>query len=166
MNQLELLPNHNVSYMLPYMNDEFPMHPMVAEFLESRPSWEQMMEVQQWMQDNMPAPDEKIVDHYFSEGTYTRSLAIPGGTLAIGKRHAKGHITMLMRGDVTIITEQGQERVRGPRVWVDGPGVKRAVYTHADSLWVTVHATDKTELSEIEAELIVPEVRLLEENTA
>jgi hypothetical protein len=59
-----------------------------------------------------------------------------------------------MYGDATIITPDGQERVVGPRVWVDDAGVQRAIYTHGDCLFVTVHATDSTDISEIERELI------------
>ena len=56
MNQLA---EANVSYMLPYQNDQFPMHPRVAEFLESRPTWDVVMEVKEWMHANMPVHNEE-----------------------------------------------------------------------------------------------------------
>lgn len=40
---------------------------------------------------------------------------------------------------------------------VTPPNTKRAVYTHADTLWLTFHVTDKTDLDELEEELIVPD---------
>lgn len=164
MQQLQLLEeDSNVSYMLPYMNDPYPMTPEVAKFLQSRPSWDVVLDVERWMRTNLPPYEKGEPDHYFSDGTYTRCLTIPAGIFMIGKKHAKGHVTMLMSGDATIITEHGQERVRGPRVWVDDPGIKRAIYAHDDCVFVTVHATNKTSVEEIEKELIVPEPELLED---
>lgn len=159
MNQLNLFED-NVSYMLPYMKDEFPMNPEVAKFLASKPTWPEIMEIQYWMEDNLPPPETEP-DHYFSDGLYMRSLKVKGGDMAIGKRHSKGHVTILAYGDLTIITEHGIERVKGPKVWVDGPGVKRFVYAHADSLVTTIHGTQSQSLEELEKELTIPEVRTL-----
>ena len=157
MNQLDIFEaDDSVSYMLPYMNDQYPMDPLVAQFLHSRPDWGTILEIQDWMVENIPQ-EKREVDHYFSDGTYTRSAKIAGGRFIIGKRHAKGHVTMLLYGDATIITEQGQERVKGPRIWIDEPGIKRAIYTHAESLFVTVHATSATNVEDAEKDLIVNE---------
>lgn len=161
MNQLSLFED-NVSYMLPYMKDAFPMNPEVAKFLASKPSWDDVLNIQYWMEDNMPPPEGKP-DHYFSDGLYMRSAKVNGGDIAIGKRHAKGHVTILAYGDLTIITEHGMERVKGPKVWVDGPGVKRFVYAHADSLVTTIHGTSAQNLEDLEKELIIPEFRALPE---
>ena len=158
MNQLALLSEDtNVSYMLPYMNDAFPMDPQVAQFLESKPDWDTVLHIEQWIKDNLPAYTEGEPDHYFADGTYTRCLKIKPGIFMVGKKHAKGHVTMLMKGDATIITAFGQERVQAPRVWVDEPGIKRCIYTHDHCVFVTVHATDKTDLAEIEKDLIIGE---------
>lgn len=160
MHQLQLLEeDSNVSYMIPYMKDEYPMDPMVAQFLESRPSWDTVLYVRDWMKENLPAHNEEAagLKHYFSDGTYTRECPIPGGMFIVGKKHKKGHVTMLMYGDATIITPDGQERVIGPRVWVDDAGVQRAIYTHSDCLFVTVHTTSSTDIAEIENELIEEE---------
>ena len=157
MEQLQLLSNDdNVSFMLPYMKDEFPMSPEVAKFLQSYPTWDVIMDVKRWMEENLPVHNEKAAGlrHYFSDGTYTRECPIPGGQFIVGKKHKKGHVTMLMYGDATIITPDSQERVKGPRVWVDDAGVQRAIYTHSDCLFVTVHSTTLTDINEIERELI------------
>lgn len=151
-----------VNYMMPYMRDEYPMAPEVAQFLQSEPDWNTILHIQKWMVDNKMTDGLEEPLHFLSDGTYTRALPIKGGQFVVGKRHRKGHVTILVRGDATIITEQGQERVRGPRIWVDEPGVKRALYTHADCIFVTVHATNATTLEDIEADLIIPEP--IEEN--
>lgn len=135
------------------------MDPVVAKFLASYPTWDDVMEVQHWMEDNLPKPNEKEwqLDKYFSDGIYVRSLPVPAGSFIIGKRHAKGHVTMLAVGDATIITEDGQDRIKAPHIWIDAPGVKRAIYTHADCVFVTMHGTHTTDPDELERELVVPE---------
>lgn len=157
MHQLQLLEEDDkVSYMIPYMNDAFPMAPVVAKFLQSRPTWDVILDVRDWMKENLPAHNEEAAGlrHYFSDGTYTRECPIPGGQFIVGKKHKKGHVTMLMYGDATIITPDSQERVKGPRVWVDEAGIQRAIYTHSDCLFVTVHTTNSTDINDIENELI------------
>lgn len=163
MNQLALFQEDtNVNYMAQYQNDQVPMDPLVAQFLMSNPDMDTIVEIQWWMMDNMP-PGDTTPDNYFAEGIYARSLDIKAGTFAIGKRHANGHMTFLMKGDLTIISDAGVERVKAPRVWVDGPGVKRAVYAHADSTVVTTHATELTDMVELEKALVIPEFRPLPE---
>jgi hypothetical protein len=153
MHQLALLPeDESVNYMAQYQRDQVPMDPLVAQFLMSQPSMEVIEDMQEWMLENMPPGDTKP-DNYFAEGLYARSLDIKAGMFAIGKRHTHGHLTFLMKGDLTIISDAGTERVKAPRVWVDGPGVKRAVYAHADSTVVTTHATTLTDMSELELQL-------------
>ena len=81
-----------MSYMLPYQNDQFPMHPLVAEFLESRPTWDIIMEVKEWMHANLPVHNEEAAGlrHYFSDGTYTRECPIRGGQFIVGKNIRRG----------------------------------------------------------------------------
>lgn len=40
---------------------------------------------------------------------------------------------------------------------MSAPGTERAVYSHEDSLCVTVHRTDERDLDKIEADLIEPD---------
>lgn len=160
MNQLKLFEDDtNVNFMAQYANDQVPMDPMVARFLASNPSMDTVMYLQDWIAENMPEYTGPVAEHYFSDGLYARPLDIPAGILAIGHTHAKGHLTMLMKGDLTIISRNGTERVKAPRIWIDEPGIKRCVYAHADSTIVTVHGTHLTDLKELEAELTTEDVR-------
>jgi len=161
MQQLALLPeDDNVNYILPYRNDQVPMDPMVARFLASDLTLNDIYIVQDWIAENMPNYTGPVAEHYFSDGLYARPLDIPAGILAIGHTHAKGHLTMLMKGDLTIVSRNGKERVKAPCIWVDEPGIKRMVYAHQDSTIVTVHGTNLTDLKELEEELTVDETTL------
>lgn len=132
---------------------------IMTEFFSHQPDMEDMEEIEKYMLSddfakhvNNPEPI-----HRFSDGMYVRELTIPAGILIIGKRHAKGHVTFLMKGKATIVNDETVQTLEGPVGWVDEPGVKRAVYAHSDATFVTIHRTDKTTLPEIEAELMLKE---------
>lgn len=100
---------------------------------------------------------ELTANHHFGPGVYVRELAIPADTVAIGKTHGKEHLLIIANGDVTIVTEEGRQRVRGPAIMTSPAGVKRAVYTHEDTTFITIHPTDETDVDKIEAEVIIPD---------
>jgi hypothetical protein len=95
--------------------------------------------------------------HFFADGMYGRMLPRVKGILIVGKIHKREHFYIVMNGCVRVTTDEGVRDVRGPAVLVSSPGTKRAVLALEDSVCMTVHRTDKTDLDEIEEELIEPE---------
>lgn len=98
------------------------------------------------------------LQHHFADGLYGRELFIPAGTVIVGKVHKREHLNFLVQGDITVWTEQGMKRLKAPAILKSYPGVKRVGLTHADTIWVTVHATDHAEgcdLEELENDLVV-----------
>jgi hypothetical protein len=93
-------------------------------------------------------------EHYFAGGVYMRTLWRPKGALIVGKVHRREHIYMVVFGDVTVTSDGFRERIQGPRVLVCKPGTKRAVFAHEDSLCLTVHRTEETQLERVEADLV------------
>lgn len=98
------------------------------------------------------------VRHYFATGLYVREITIPAHVLAVGKMHKTQHINMLLKGEVTMVTETGSIRVSAPYTWVVMPGKKAAAYAHTETVWTTccVNPTDEREMEKLEAALIVP----------
>lgn len=93
--------------------------------------------------------------HSFAEGMYMREIFIPKGTIVVGKIHKHSHPNFLMVGDVSVFTdEEGPMRIKAPYAMISPAGIKRVVYANEDSIWVTVHATNETDLEKIEAEVI------------
>lgn len=97
--------------------------------------------------------------HFFAPGhtckhVYAREILLPAGLTIVGKIHKYAHLNMLMRGRVSVFTEKGREEFTGPLTMVSQAGTKRAVYAHEDTVWVTVHLTQSTDLEEIEDEII------------
>jgi len=126
--------------------------------LPATPSLEQILDLERAI---AAAPQaEHFTGHYFADGVYGRALLIKAGTALTGKMHRQRHLNFLMEGTIRVWTEQGMKDLEAPQIIISEPGTKRVGYAYTDVIWVTVHATDKTDLDEIEAEVIVAEPRI------
>lgn len=99
--------------------------------------------------------------HHFADGMYCRELPRPAGTTIVGKVHRREHFYIVLSGEVTVTGDGYRERIKAPRIIVSKPGTKRAVYAHVDSVCITIHRTDSTDLDEIEHELVEPDDKAL-----
>lgn len=105
---------------------------------------------------NMPQA-ELQTEHYFRPGMYCRKLIRPAGTLIVGKVHKEPHFFLCAKGEIIAWTENGMKRLKEGDIIESEPGTKRVTLAVVDSIGITVHRTDKTDLDEIEAELIEPD---------
>jgi len=120
------------------------------------PSREQIERLQAKMV-KMPQVDLQT-EHYFSEsGMYCRKVFRPAGTLIVGKIHKHHHLFLCAMGEIIAWTENGMKRLQAGDVVESKPGTKRVTLAVTDAIGVTVHRTDKTDLDEIEAELVEPD---------
>lgn len=143
--------------------DRFPAEQ--REFLPvALPDTPSLATIQQFERQLKAMPGQIQIEpvHYFADGLYGREITIPAGTVLTGKIHKAAHLNFLMRGEITVWTEQGMRRLVGPQVIVSQPGAKRVGLAHTDTVWITVHASKETELDKLEAELIEPENPLIE----
>jgi hypothetical protein len=95
------------------------------------------------------------VQHIFAQGLYARELFIPKGTILVGKIHRFSHLNVITKGDISVLTEHGIRRIVAPCTLVSGSGIKRAGYAHEDTVWMTVHASEETDLGRLEEQLII-----------
>jgi hypothetical protein len=120
------------------------------------PSREQIDRLQAEMV-KMPQADLQT-EHYFSEsGMYCRKVFRLAGTLIVGKVHKHHHLFLCAMGEIIAWTENGMKRLQAGDVVESKPGTKRVTLAVTDAIGVTVHRTDKTDLDEIEAELVEPD---------
>lgn len=95
------------------------------------------------------------VKHHFAPGSYGREMTLPAGLVVVGKIHKHAHINVISKGRVQVFTEQeGVLELAAPCTFVSSPGTKRVVHVLEETVWTTVHVTDKTDLAEIEREVI------------
>jgi mannose-6-phosphate isomerase-like protein (cupin superfamily) len=101
---------------------------------------------------------EPVTENYFSNGMYCRKVWRCANTLVVGKVHKKDHFFICAAGEIIVWTEGGMKTLRAGDVIESKPGTKRVTLAVTDAIGITVHKTDKTDLDEIEAELIEPEL--------
>jgi hypothetical protein len=69
---------------------------------------------------------------------------------------------MVIKGDITLVTEQGRKRVQGPYQVVCAPGTKRAGHAHTETVCTNIHITEETDLVALERLLIDNSARVLD----
>ena len=104
----------------------------------------------------MPQANLKT-EHFFSPGMYCRRVFRPAGTLIVGKVHKAPHFFLCAKGEIIAWTETGMKKLQAGDVVECQPGTKRVTLALTDSVGVTIHRTEKTDLDEIETELIEPD---------
>lgn len=78
--------------------------------------------------------------HTFSDGIYVREMFMPKGVAATGGIHKHEHPYFLLKGEVTVITEnEGRKTIKAPCSLISPAGTKRVIYSHEDTVWITVH---------------------------
>ena len=103
-------------------------------------------------------PIELPLVHRFTDGIYVREIFMPKGTLLTSKIHKTRHQFMVLKGEVSVLDEQGNEvRITAPHIGITEIGTRRVLYIHEDCIWATVHANPNNENEvEIEARIIEP----------
>ncbi|WP_263576385.1 hypothetical protein [Acinetobacter pseudolwoffii] len=112
------------------------------------------------MQQQLSESPDQIdvpVQHHFAPGVYMRQMDAAAGTLVVSKMHRTEHMNILLKGSLTVATEDGIQLMTAPCVLKSMPGTKRIGYFHEDSSWITIHPTSDTDLEKIEQQVIVPD---------
>jgi len=92
--------------------------------------------------------------HKFADGCYIREITMPKGALLTSKIHKITHPYFVLKGDVSVLTEEGVVRIKAPYSGITKAGTKRILYIHKDTVWTTVHVTKEKDLERIEEEII------------
>lgn len=94
--------------------------------------------------------------HSFGDGLYIREITMPKGMLLTSKIHKHTHPYFVLKGDVSVLTDEGVVRIKAPFSGMTKPGTKRVLYMHEETVWTTVHlnTNNTTDLKEIEEEVI------------
>ena len=100
----------------------------------------------------MPRADGSV-RHIFMPGIYMRELTIPANVVSVGHNHRFNHISMLTKGRITILNNDGGlTELTAPFTMISSPG-KKCAYTHEETVWVNVHAAGCTDVETLEQEL-------------
>ena len=99
-------------------------------------------------------PQDLETKHEFADGLYLRQVVVPKGHLFVTKLHKKAHPLFIMKGRISILTEDGVITVEAPWYTITRAGTKRVIYVHEEVIGLTVHATEETDPEKIEEEVI------------
>ena len=113
----------------------------------------------------IPNSDLCSTESIFVDGVYAREMFVKKGCIVIGAIHKHEHVSFLMSGHLTVVSENGTSEHKAPDVIVAGPGVKRIAYAHEDTIWYNVHGnpTNTEDLKELEKKIIVASYEEYEE---
>lgn len=124
--------------------------------IQQRAYIDTVRDVQQQLSES-PDQIDVPVQHHFAPGVYMRQMDAAAGTLVVSKMHRTEHMNILLKGSLTVATEDGIQLMTAPCVLKSMPGTKRIGYFHEDSSWITIHPTSDTDLERIEQQVIVPD---------
>lgn len=105
------------------------------------------------------------VKHVFTKGLYSRELLMPAGLEIMSKCHKTQHQFVIAFGDVDIYLKgSGWQRIVGYYKGITEPGTRRVFRTHADTMLITFHPTERypTDTCDTEATALLVEEDIIE----
>ncbi len=125
------------------------------------PSRRQLVERLERELRKLPSADVPT-EHTHGPGFYARTIHLAANTVLTGRVHKTEHLFILSKGELTVVTDDGEARLCAPYQAVCRAGLKRAGYAHTDVVCTNVHITTETDLLKLEAALVEPEHTALE----
>lgn len=121
---------------------------------------EKVLQVEQHINDSgFGMTNEEIqltnpLKHTFAGGCYIREVFNPAQELIVTKIHKKEHPFFLVKGEMSILTEDGVSFLKAPHHGITKPGTKRIIFAHTDCIFITVHSVNSTTVEDAEKEII------------
>ena len=100
-------------------------------------------------------PVEMPLTHRFADGMYIREIFMPAGTILTSKIHKTNHPFVVSKGKCIVYDGNKLETINAPYTGITEPNTRRLLYIEEDTIWTTFHITDKTDVDEIEKEIIM-----------
>lgn len=126
---------------------------------------EQIQELEDWL---LTLPQEDLqARHIFADGVYLREADIPAGLVITGAIHLDEHASILSRGTIRILTEDGVSTITAPQTFVCRPGVKKVGVVIEDATMTNIHANPDNgqDVAAIEARLMRRDYRQITGST-
>ena len=99
-----------------------------------------------------------ITRHHFSDGMYAREMVMPPGSIVVGGLHKTKHLFTVVSGECEVSSVHEREKITAPYLGETVPGTKRVIYSETGCTWIGFFPTNLTDIDELEAAMIEPEV--------
>lgn len=106
--------------------------------------------------------DVAPVKHHFAPGLYGREIFLPAGTRIIGKIHRTAHLMTVAAGRGLLWNEFAAYKYRAPFTQLTQPGAKNVLWVQEDTVIITYHPTQLTDVAAIEREIICADYHQLQ----
>ncbi len=93
--------------------------------------------------------------HRFTDGMYIREIFMPAGSILTSMIHKTNHPFVVSKGKCKVYDGDNVLEIEAPYTGITEPNTRRLIYVEEDTIWTTFHATNKTDVEEIEKEIIV-----------
>ena len=133
-----------------YLNNAVESYPSVLTKQEYRDYVTNIQEEIISREDSVEGEEANAVNpvkHTYADGLYIREIFMPRGEIVISKIHKIAHPFFLIKGKISVLSEDGEKLLQAPYYTVTPAGTKRMLYTHTNAIVVTVHRTFETDLN-------------------
>lgn len=101
-----------------------------------------------------PQIDHRL-EHRFTPGLYIRQITMPAGSIYTSKIHKTEHPFTMLTGLCSVLQEDGTWlHMKAPWFGITKPGTRRVLAIHEETIWLTFHPTEETDLDKIEEQVI------------
>ena len=94
------------------------------------------------------------LNHHFCGGVYARQITMPADTFVIGKRHKTSHFNIILKGKAHVLIDGVVSLIEAPCILNSKENIRKILYIIEDMTWVTIHATQETDISKLENDLV------------
>lgn len=95
--------------------------------------------------------------HHFSDGLYAKEMHIPKGYMVGTHCHKYSHLSLLAKGSVIVhIDDADKVQYKAPACIEIAKHKHHGIEALEDSVWYCIHATEETDLENIDNVLIEP----------
>jgi quercetin dioxygenase-like cupin family protein len=97
-----------------------------------------------------------MINHYFSAGVYAKETLIPAGHVLVQHKHKFSHLSILASGSIELMVDGERKIIHAPACLTIEADKHHGVKSLTDVVWYCIHATECTDLDEVDEVLIVP----------
>ena len=97
-----------------------------------------------------------MISHHFSAGVYAKETRIPAGHVLVQHKHKFSHLSILASGSIELMADGERKIIHAPACLTIEADKHHGVKSLTDVVWYCIHATECTDIDEIDEVLIVP----------
>lgn len=95
-------------------------------------------------------PQAKVkIKHIHGDGWVARQMSAPAGAIIMGARHKFDNTSLLSKGKIIIIGEDGANEFTAPATVIAKAGTKRLGFVQQDVVWTSIVYTDERDPKKI-----------------